>query len=169
MKPLSDQYEPGKSLLGWWKGLDDNRAARAVLRRAGNVTAVTLTPHYQTLYMRLCAAGWNDEGRTYRRDALAAAVGLLAHVEQDDDRKLVVTMSKPPEGSDRAPVSPLRFMRLLESPDLEALFTGLRRVLPLMGHRANVLALSNDVIGWSDVVKKQWAYDYVWPDDKAQN
>ena len=79
MKPLSDQYEPGKSLLGWWKGLDDNRAARAVLRRAGNVTAVTLTPHYQTLYKRLCAAGWNDEGRTYRRDALAAAVGLLAH------------------------------------------------------------------------------------------
>lgn len=169
MKPLNEQYEPGKTLLSWWNALDDNRAARAAIRRASNVTEVTLTPHYQVLYKRLCAVGWSDEGRTYRRDALAAAVGLLAHVEQDDDKKLAVSMSRPAEGSDRAPVSPLRFMRLLESPDLEALFTGLRRALPLMGKRANVLALSNAVIHWGDAVKKQWAYDYIWPDDKAQS
>jgi CRISPR system Cascade subunit CasB len=167
MKPLNEQYEPGKSLLAWWSGLDDNRAARATLRRAGNVTQVTLTPHYQALYKRLCAHGWNDEGRPYLRDALAATVGLLAHVEHNDDEKLPVRMSKPAADGGRAPVSPLRFMRLLESPDLEALFTGLRRVLPLMGHRADVLALSNAVIRWDDDVKKRWAYDYLWPDDKA--
>ena len=169
MKPLNDQFEPGKTLLAWWKDLDDNRAARAVLRRASNVTEVTLTPHYQTLYRRLCAVGWDDAGRPYRCDGLAAAVGLLAHVEHDDEKKLAFTMSKPDEGSDRAPVSPLRFMRLLDSPDLEALFTGLRRVLPLTGKRANVLALSNDVIHWGDTVKKQWAYDYVWPAEKTKN
>jgi CRISPR system Cascade subunit CasB len=169
MKPLNSQFEPGKTLLAWWKELDDNRAARAALRRASNLTEVTLTPHYQKLYRRLCAVGWDDAGKPYRRDALAAAVGLLAHVEHDDERKLALAMSKAPEGSDRAPVSALRFMRLLESPDLESLFIGLRRVLPLMGQRANVLALSNDVIHWGDSVKKQWAYDYQWPAEKSKN
>lgn len=169
MKPLSDQFGPGKTLLAWWKDLDDNRAARAVLRRASNVTEVTLTPHYQKLYRRLCAVGWDDAGRPYWRDGLAAAVGLLAHVEQDVDNKPAFTMSELVKGSDRIPVSPLRFMRLLESPDIEALFTGLRRVLPLMGNRANVLALSNDVVQWGDAVKKQWAYDYAWPAEKTKN
>lgn len=169
MKPLSDQFEPGKTLLAWWKDLDDNRAARAGLRRASNVTAVTLTPHYQKLYRRLCGVGWDDAGRAYRRDGLAAAVGLLAHVERDDDRRVALTMSKPAEGSDRPPVSSLRFMRLLEAPDIEALFTGLRRVLPLMGKQANVIALSNDIVHWGDGVKKQWAYDYLWPADSSKS
>ena len=172
MKPLSDQFEPGKTLLAWWKDLDDNRAARAALRRASTVTEVTLTPHYQRLYRRLCAVGWDDAGRAYRRDALAAVAGLLTHVKHNDEQKFAVSMSKPAKDGDRPPVSQLRFMRLLESSDAEALFVGLRRVLPLMDQRANVIALSNDVIDWGDArkkIKQKWAYDYLWPADNSKN
>ncbi|MBI3045721.1 MAG: type I-E CRISPR-associated protein Cse2/CasB [Betaproteobacteria bacterium] len=156
------EHGVGKLLYTWWKGLDDDRASRAILRRAADVTAVTLTAPYQRLYRRLCEAGWSD---ARRNDALAAAVGLLAHVREGDDnaKSLAASMSTRIEGGDRPRVSKLRFMRLLESPDLEALFTGLRRALPLMNHRVDVLMLANDVVEWGDKVKKNWAYNYEWP------
>ena len=68
---------------------------------------------------------------------------------------------------DKPAVSPLRFMRLLESPDIDALFSGLRRALPLIQHRADVLQLATDVVNWGDAVKKRWAYAYRWPDKKG--
>ena len=77
-------------------------------------------------------------------------------------------MSQKESGQDRPPVSELRFMRLLESPDLDALFIGLRRALPLAKHSVDVLALANDVVHWSDAVKKRWAYSYEWP-EKSKN
>ena len=153
-------------MLAWWKNLDENRAARAELRRASDITEVTLSSHYQKLYRSLCAAGWDDAGRPNRRDALAAAVGLLAHVELDDDKDLAHRMSETATDSDRVRVSELRFQRLLESPDIDSIFIGLRRVLPLMDKKANVIALTNDVIYWGNDVKKKWAYAYRWPATK---
>ncbi len=158
----------GKVLLGWWEGLEEDRASRAILRRASSVTAVSLSPPYQRLYRRLRSAGWADEGKPYHNDRLAAVVGLLAHVKQNDERVLAKSMSQRDAGGDRPCVSELRFRRLLESPDLDALFTGLRRVLPLMNHGVNVLALANDVVHWGDAVRKNWAYQYDWP-EKTKN
>ena len=158
----------GKVLFNWWEGLEDDRASRAILRRASTITAVSLSPPYQRLYRRLRDVGWADEGMRYRNDRLAAVVGLLAHVEQNDQRALAKGMSLREEGGDRPCVSELRFRRLLESPDLDALFIGLRRVLPLMNHGVNVLALANDLVYWGDAVKKSWAYGYEWP-EKSKN
>lgn len=158
----------GKMLFEWWERLDDDRASRAILRRASTITAVSLSPPYQRLYRRLRGAGWADETRAYHNDRLAAVVGLLAHVKQDDERSLAKGMSRHDEGGDRPCVSELRFRRLLESPDLDALFIGLRRVLPLMNHGINVLGLANDLVHWGDDVKKRWAYSYEWP-EKSKN
>ena len=76
-------------------------------------------------------------------------------------------MSQRDEGRDRPHVSELRFLRLLDAPDSEALYVGLRRVLPLMKHRLDVLALANDFFYWGDEAKKRWAYGYRWPDKTA--
>lgn len=165
---FSNESGIGKILLTWWESLEDDRATRAILRRATSVTAVALSPPYQRLYRRLCDAGWASQTKTYHNDRLAAVVGLLAHVRQDDERSLAKGMSLRDEGGDRPCVSELRFRRLLDSPDLDALFTGLRRALPLMNHGVNVLALANDVVRWDDSVKKNWAYQYDWP-EKAKN
>jgi CRISPR system Cascade subunit CasB len=161
---ISSNTYVGKTLLEWWGGLDDDRAGRATLRRAASITAVTLTPAYQRLFRRLNVDDW----REYQRDRLAAVVGLLSHVRADDDRTLPKAMSSTAEGSDRPCVSEMRFVRLLESQDIDALFTGLRRVLPLIKYNINVLELANDVVNWNDQVKKRWVYDFEWP-QKARN
>lgn len=158
----------GKVLLNWWEGLEDDRAGRAILRRASSITAVSLTPPYQRLYQRLLTVGWPEKAASYQNDHLAAAAGLLAHIKQNDGRAPAKAMSQKEAGQDRPPVSELRFMRLLESPDLDALFTGLRRALPLAKHSVDVLALANDVVHWGDDVKKRWAYSYEWP-EKSKN
>ena len=74
----------------------------------------------------------------------------------------LATLMSASQKDERNPISELRFRRLLESPDNQALFVGLRRALPLMGYRANVIVLANDVLGWGERVKKNWAYSYRW-------
>ena len=164
---------PGRVLYDWWRNVTQerdkgaDRAARAILRRAHDITEVTLSEPYQRLFQRMCSAGWDDRyART--NDALAAVAGLLVHVETDAGGELLAArMGQCPDGSDRPYVSEARFRRLLETPDLDALFTGLRRALPLMKAGAPVVALANDVLLWArpdqrDVVKKRWAYNYPW-------
>lgn len=159
MTPLN--FRPGQAwgelLLRWWHELAEDTGGRAALRRAPDVTAVVMLPAYQRLHRRLLAAGWLDQ--PWQNDRLAAAAGLLAHVREHDDRDLPRAMSE----GDKPCVSPLRFQRLLESPDGDALFSGLRRTLPLIQHRTDVLALATDVVNWGDAVKKRWAYAYDWP------
>lgn len=175
---LSKEQGPGRVLCAWWREVTQDRdtgsarAARAVLRRTHDITAVTLTQPYQILFRRLCEAGWDDRF-TSSNDALAAVAGLLVHVGTDFDRPyLAQAMSQCAAGSTKPYVSEARFRRLLEAPDIDALFTGLRRALPLMSAGAPVLALANDLLSWTwpdqrDEVKKRWAYSYDWP--KAAN
>ncbi len=155
------------ALRDWWSGLDDDRGARAELRRAHDITAVSLTSAYQRAYRRLRAAGWDVGGASPLNDRLAAVIGLLAHVKTNSDLSPPLAMSARDAGGDRPHVSPLRFQRLLEAPDLDALFSGLRRTLPLVNHQISITALANDVLFWGDRVKKNWAYAYEWPAKKA--
>ena len=169
---LSNEQE--NVLHAWWRHVTQerekgsDRAARAILRRAHDITAVTLSQPYQHLFQRMREADWNDRFPR-SNDALAAVAGLLVHVETDaSDAKLAACMSRCPQGSTQPCVSEARFKRFLESPDLDAVFTGLRRALPLMREGAPVLALANDVLSWArpeqrDEVKKRWAYSYIWP------
>lgn len=151
----------GKTLIKWWEELDEHRADRASLRRASTLTDVTLTPAYQRAFARLGPQTWKQ----HERDRIAAIVGLAAHVKTNGVSSLPVAMSERDKGSDRNPVSELRFRRLLESQDIDALFVGVRRVLPLIQHGTNLISLANDVLYWGDGVRKQWAYDYRWPAD----
>ncbi|MEO8298969.1 MAG: type I-E CRISPR-associated protein Cse2/CasB [Burkholderiales bacterium] len=156
-------------LMRWWHTLSSPhpsgsaRADRAVLRRAASLDEVACSPAYQRLYRTLAAAHTGDGWRPYEQERLAALVGLAAHVKTSSTRSLPQAMSDKADGSDRNPVSELRFARLLDSPDTEALYTGLRRCLPLMQHQVSVPSLADDVFGWGDFVKKQWAYAYAWP------
>jgi CRISPR system Cascade subunit CasB len=170
---------PGRVLHDWWRDVTQERdkgaarAARAILRRAHDITAVTLTQPYQHLFQRMREVQWNEKGHANSNDALAAVAGLLVHVEADKgDSTLAHAMGQCPEASSRPYVSEARFKRLLEAPDLDTLFTGLRRTLPLMSGGVPVLALANDVLDWAwpeqrDEVKKRWAYSFIWPKQSA--
>lgn len=150
----------GETLFKWWQALDEHRADRAEIRRAGTITDVVLTGAYQRLHGRLEPGRWKH---AFQRDHLAAVVGLLAHLKAESELSLPQAMSQRAEGSDRNPVSEARFRRLLATQDLDALFTGLRRVLPLIEHKTHPLRLMNDVFRWDDEVRKRWAYEYQWP------
>jgi CRISPR system Cascade subunit CasB len=176
---MSLSNEAAGVLHRWWHEVTQERdkgparAARAILRRAHDITAVTLTQPYQHLFQRMRAVQWNEPGYPNSNDALAAVAGLLVHVEADSNiKKLAQAMGQCPDGSTRPYVSEARFKRLLEAPDLDTLFVSLRRSLPLMSGGAPVLALANDVLQWAwpeqrDEVKKRWAYSYIWPKQTA--
>lgn len=157
-----------KAVIDWWKTLViDNpsglaRADRAALRRAHDLTAVACLPAYQRVYRRMADAEGAGEWSGYQRERIAAIVALLAHVKADNGLSLPRAMSQRAEGSDRNPVSELRFRRLLDAGDVETLFAGLRRALPLVEHRVNPESLAQDVFRWGDRIKKDWAYDYAW-------
>lgn len=155
--------------MAWWHGLTSEtasgtaRADRAVLKRADTLAAVACTPAYQRIYRRMAAAHDGEAWRPHEQERIAALIGLSAHVTKKVPMSLPQAMSHHAEGNDRNPVSELRFTRLLESPDIEALFTGLRRSLPLIKNEVDPATLVDDICGWSDAVKKRWAYAYKWP------
>lgn len=169
-----DDDAVARVLHAWWREVTQDRssgaarAARAILRRAHDVTAATLTEPYQQLFRRLRDAGWAQQDAR-ANDVLAAIAGLLVHVEVDaGGAKLAAAMGRCPAGSDRPAVSELRLRRLLDADDLDTLFNGLRRALPLMGSGVPVYALAKDLLRWArprqrDAVRKRWAYDYYDP------
>jgi CRISPR system Cascade subunit CasB len=61
---------------------------------------------------------------------------------------------------DPKPLSPLRFDRLIRSTDPEALTTQMRRALAVVGHRANVAQLAQDLRWWNDATRARWCFDY---------
>lgn len=172
MSSNSSQALPAASvgvLMRWWKTLvvenpsGSARADRAVLRRADDLTAVACLPAYQRVYRAMAATEGAADWRDFQKERIAAAVALLAHVKADNGLSVPRAMSQRAEGSDRNPVSELRFRRLLDASDTETLFIGLRRALPLIEYRVDPESLLNDVFFWGDGRKKQWAYDYAWP------
>ena len=153
----------------WWSQLTREtaggsaRADRATLRRAHSPTAVACTAAYQRVYREMAMAHDGPPWSEGQRERVAALVGLAAHVKERSSFSLPQAMGQRAEGGERNAVSELRFRRLLDAPDIDALFDGLRRVLPLIDHRVNLSRLADDVFAWGDVVKKNWAYEYQWP------
>lgn len=155
--------------LNWWRAISSEkatgtaRADRAELRRAHDLNAVALTPAFQRFYRKLAEARPDEKWKDWQQERLAAIAGLSVHVKSESELNLPEAMSKREKDSDRNPVSQLRFARLLDAPDVEGLFSGLRRVMPLIDKQVNPTALANDLFGWGEQVKKKWAYAYAWP------
>ena len=152
---FSNNPEVQKVMLDWWKGLDQARGDRAELRRAATPMEVAFCPAFHRLLQSL---------RRFSSPApasLAVAVGVLAHVKENDPGGVfAVQMARPKTESDRARVSGLRFRRLLKVPDREELYQPLIRTVRLLGGQANILSLADDVYFWGDNVRKNWAYAY---------
>lgn len=152
----------GQPLQTWWERLNkEDRSGRAILRRCATLDEVAMSAPYQRFYRSMLAHGWFPNASEGQRDKLAAIAGLLAHVETEDARRLPDLMS--PMGEDKPLVSELRFRALLKIDTTDELFAGLRRVLPLISHKASLSMLAWDVYRWGDVIKKEWAYSYRWP------
>lgn len=168
-KPYELSFEARTAFLAWWRKLHSDsgpqRGARARLKRAATLTQVVWEPAYQNAYQQLRQASGDACWTERQCDGLAAAVALAAHLKPSESSRVlsVAGAASGKEGSPN-PVSPLRFRRLLDAPDIDSLFISLRRLLPLMGDSLDPAQLAQDLFGWGDVVRKRWAYAYNWPE-----
>jgi CRISPR system Cascade subunit CasB len=146
-----------RELIEWWKGLDEDRGERAVLRRSHNLAEVAFSPAYHRLRLALNHFGKVDD------DRLALIVALLARVKSGDDGNSIaeqMAAKKVNVPDSPARVSGLRFRRLLKVKDQEDLFVAMTRIIALLGGCANIQSLAQSVYYWNDITRKQWAFDY---------
>lgn len=152
-------------LRDWWRDLENDRGARAALRRAASLTAVMLCPAFHRLLNDLRQAGYTISESRYPK--LAVIAGLAARVRAETDDGLAKRMGTPKSDGDKAAVSELRMRRVLACDDLEELYTLLRRALSLLDDRANLADLAAVVWHWTPMDEKspydprrRMAYDY---------
>jgi CRISPR system Cascade subunit CasB len=144
-----------KKLIEWWKGLDNDRGERAILRRCHNPTEVVFSPAYHRLRQELRLLGTVDD------DKLALVVGLTARIKPPEDNSgSIAEQMATGKSDDSARVSGLRFRRLLKIKDRETLFTSMTRVIALLGSSGNIQSIAQCVYCWNDITRKQWALDY---------
>jgi CRISPR system Cascade subunit CasB len=163
------------ALFGWWRRLNGNpdgegqaqqhpsgqdRADSAALRRCADLTAVACSGAFGRLAQAVKAARNGIPLLPWQLDRLALVAGVIAHVKTNGQSSLPQQMRQTAEHGDRACVSEQRFQRLLSTRGDDALYIGLRRVLPLVKDQADVRQLAADLYAWSDATRKRWAYSY---------
>ena len=126
-----------------------------MLRRCRSVLDVAFCPAFHALRLEL-----RPFGRT-RDEALAVTAGVLAHVREDAPGPgLAERMAKPTVANGNAPVSGLRFRRLLKIGPHQELYPMLVRMLALVDRRVDVAELAGIVYAWGPGVRKNLAYRY---------
>ena len=164
--PYDSQDASYTILLDWWTDLEADKGERAELKRAENPLRVAFSPAYHDLLHRLQEAGYRLGPGS--RERLAVLAGLAAHVKRHtDNARSLATQMGSPQGSDKAPVSGLRFRRILATDDLGDLYTQLRRAISLLDGTANLIDLARVLFRWQPIAeqnpydpRKNWAYDY---------
>lgn len=169
-------FEPesptGQCIHRFWRSLDEDRQTRAALRRAQTLTDVVMVPAYHRLLYALAEAldEQTDNGTSTHKDRnrlrLAVIAGLLAHVKRHEPLRvdyrntMAVQMARRKKESQGPHVSDLRFRRLLQESNIEALYTMLRRMLALMDGTVDIHVMATDIWFWSESRRRRWAYDY---------
>jgi CRISPR system Cascade subunit CasB len=151
--------ESSEILVSWWQALEDDRGKRANLRRAAGPSEVAFESSFHNLLARLRGQGYavGREGTI----ALAAIAGLAAHVRSHiGGASIAQQMATPKSRGASAPVSGLRFRRLLAVSDRDELYPLLVRLVRLLDGRVNIVSLANSAFWWNERTKREWAYDY---------
>lgn len=152
----------GKILFEWWESLEKNKGDRAALKRCRETLDVFLVPAFHQLRKRLMPNLSRKEKEKEVRIALIAV--LVASVKYDGrngvKEPLPNQMAKVLKGSERSPISHLRFRKMLECQNREDLFPLLRRAIRILDNNVNIYHLANDFFWWGDLRKREWAHDY---------
>lgn len=160
--PESVSQRMGQVLLDWWQQLQENTGDRAALRRADDLAEIVAVPAFHQLQWRVDAL-LASEGRglsAAQRDRLAVAAALASHLREPGGHARGFVGQMAGGDGETAPVSALRFRRMLQADEPSDLFRQLRRALAMLGGHADLLALADDVLNWGERRRKRWAYAY---------
>jgi CRISPR system Cascade subunit CasB len=161
----------------WWWAMQDSfsdgrpnphadRAARARLRHADKDSAL-VDPAFFKLHGELMKAGLAGSHDLSRSLRIAL---VLVHVREDEQkgdqpwrRGFGRAIGAPGFGeSDKAPLKPLRFRRLLQAKgdDTDEIVRQFRRAIDLAGGKVNVRDLAKILFYWDDKTRARLAFDY---------
>lgn len=149
----------------WWTQLQDNRAARAGLRRAGSLQQVLTHEAAYDLARKLGAT-------TKDMPTVGLIAAVLSYVREDTpDVKVARALGAPQE---QPLCSRLRFQRLIEAEEGNVQLTTFRRTLTLLSNKANVKDLAASLLQWnipalSDRCRQTWLYDYFQTDNPGKD
>ena len=143
-----------------------DRIAMAELRRIQHPADALLLAGFHELRRR---CGLTREGSVAR---LAVVASVLSHVREDaGEGRVAVQLAQPPHGKTSAPMSPLRFQRMLQVPEVRPLNdarqdggAGLHRagvrLVRLLGRRTHVEDLAGSLYFWNESTRQRWAMAY---------
>ncbi len=157
----SDPYDVGDRAFEWWRGVREDRAAMAALRRCRRPVDALLVPPTLSLIRRL---------PRHNADRVAALAAVLGHVRDNDDRSIARAVGRPAfdktadahpsEGPLRRILSEGRLRRILQVEDTEELQRAMTRLMRFVGHKASVRDLARSMVFWGDRTKRRWVFDY---------
>lgn len=149
-----------EELRKWWTHLNNyDKGARAALRRAGELDNVFYQPSYHRLYESLK----KQHGDRINRSALAAVVGLTAHVTKEVLKRLPDQMAAPKTTGGKAVINSIRFRRLLAADNQEELYPLMVRVVRQLKREVNLTSLAGSIYWWNKNTRRDWAFKY-WGD-----
>jgi len=164
---FTPESDLGKALVSLWEQLENDRGARAELRRCDSVDEVAMTPTYQRFCQLTLRPLFGSDA--VWEDRMAAVVGLIAHLRMDGRDEvlkkganyvnLLAEQMTVPVSGDRPLVSELRFRRLLQK-DRADLYSTMLRIIRMQKGKASLFGIAQSVFFWGDGVKKRWAYAY---------
>lgn len=150
--------------VAWWQDLQGgpagqsgkDRAALARLRRCTSVTEAMREAATMSLFRR--CGGRNE----YDLPKVALAAAVLSHLREDGAPEWVARAVGPesPEKPETARLKPLRFRRLMEAETVDEQLIAFRRLLGIMGGKANVEDIAGALFYWSDKTRTTWTYRY---------
>jgi CRISPR system Cascade subunit CasB len=161
-----DHEARGQALRAWHAGLENNKGARARLRRAASPSEVVFEPELHQLLGKL-----RDVQPSLRVDDpkvrlnLAALVGLAARVKEDT-KGVSLARQMGTSGARKSSAGPAlsesRFRRLLTAASLDDRYSQLSRAIHLLGGSVDLLSLADALVDWDDDpdLRQHWAYEY---------
>jgi CRISPR system Cascade subunit CasB len=144
-------------VMGWWLGLQEDRAARAQLRRCATLMDALDILQTHQLLKRI-------ENRNLHDPAITLAI-ILAHVDKNKDGGPSFANALGKDNGQKL-LSNLRFGSLLQAlvkreEDWSAVIRNLRRAIKIAkGQNFNVRRLVGDILFFNEQSQRDWTYDY---------
>lgn len=128
-------------LLSWWASLKKNPGWRAELRRAETPADVLLCQGFRYLCYEL-AGRWTSEHNLL---GLAAVAGVVAHIENDNGKSFAESCAT---GTDKPPVSELRFSQIQKSRSLDEIYIRMIRAVHMLNKTVNPVSVADNILHW---------------------
>lgn len=156
---FKEDRKESEILIKWWASLQEDKGARAELRKCHELPEVFMQSSFHRLYNSFKNFGdVNEEG-------LATVAGLLSNIKDNNSLNIASQMARDINGQEntkeeKAVIKGLRFRRILKIQNHSELFPVMIRIIKHLKGLVNITDLANSAYYWNDSTKKTWAFKY---------